>query len=461
MVGVPTTLACPGYSYVPTETAPVVQRLLDAGALFVGKTSLDQFATGLNGTRTPHPVPRSVYGAGLISGGSSLGSALAVALGPGAVRRRHGYRGLRPRPCRDERHRRVQALPRADQHGWAGARLQVAGLHQPDGRLGRRHGPGVRPGRRKGRRRPVVAGPRPAPPRGTDPAHRPAGRSELEFFGDDDTFSAHLALRGRLAQHGEIVGVSLAPFLAAGSLLYQGPWVAERLVEFDGFLTEHADDDPSRGPRHLRERPPLHRSRCVRGPAAAAGTQGRGEPALADDGRPDRTHDRYDVHRRRGACRPGRHQHRARALHPLRQPPGPCGRRRSGRHHRRRPTRERTAARRCPDRQRRARAGRSPPGRTARPICEPMPSPIRSASSNPPSTVEEHLDDHRSDRRAVPVPVGRAPTALLSSTCSATSCCPAASESRWATLSQLQKSCRPSSSSCRTRGPPDPGDPHP
>ena len=81
MAGVPTTLACPGYSYVPTTTAPVVQRLLDAGALFVGKTSLDQFATGLNGTRTPHTIPRSVFGGDLISGGSSSGSALAVALG--------------------------------------------------------------------------------------------------------------------------------------------------------------------------------------------------------------------------------------------------------------------------------------------------------------------------------------------------------------------------------------------
>src|SRR4051812_6293895 len=81
VVGWPTTLACPAYAYTPTATAPAVQRLLDAGAVCVGKTNLDQFATGLNGTRTPHPVPRSVYGGDLISGGSSSGSALAVALG--------------------------------------------------------------------------------------------------------------------------------------------------------------------------------------------------------------------------------------------------------------------------------------------------------------------------------------------------------------------------------------------
>ncbi len=76
-----TTLSCPDFAYVATTTAPAVRRLLDAGALYVGKTNLDQFATALNGTRTPYTVPRSVYGGGIISGGSSSGSALAVALG--------------------------------------------------------------------------------------------------------------------------------------------------------------------------------------------------------------------------------------------------------------------------------------------------------------------------------------------------------------------------------------------
>ncbi|MDO3635946.1 amidase family protein, partial [Mycolicibacterium arseniciresistens] len=81
VAGVPTTLSCPDYAYVADRTAPAVQRLLDAGALYVGKTSLDQFATGLNGTRTPYTVPRSVYGDEMICGGSSSGSARAVALG--------------------------------------------------------------------------------------------------------------------------------------------------------------------------------------------------------------------------------------------------------------------------------------------------------------------------------------------------------------------------------------------
>ena len=81
VAGVLTTLACPDYAYRATATAPVVERLLAAGGIYVGKTNLDQFATGLNGTRTPYPMPRSVYGGNLISGGSSSGSALAVATG--------------------------------------------------------------------------------------------------------------------------------------------------------------------------------------------------------------------------------------------------------------------------------------------------------------------------------------------------------------------------------------------
>jgi allophanate hydrolase len=81
IAGLPTTAACPGFSYMPTHTAPVVQRLLDAGALLVGKTNMDQFATGLVGTRSPYGRCSSVFDAARISGGSSSGSAVAVALG--------------------------------------------------------------------------------------------------------------------------------------------------------------------------------------------------------------------------------------------------------------------------------------------------------------------------------------------------------------------------------------------
>jgi allophanate hydrolase len=79
--GLPTTAACPDSAYLPAEDAPAVARLRAAGALLLGKVNLDQFATGLNGTRSPHGTPRNALDAGLIPGGSSSGSASAVAAG--------------------------------------------------------------------------------------------------------------------------------------------------------------------------------------------------------------------------------------------------------------------------------------------------------------------------------------------------------------------------------------------
>ena len=81
VAGLPTTAACPGFAYAPAIDAPAVRRLLDAGAVLMGKTNLDQFATGLVGTRSPYGVPRNVFDATLVPGGSSSGSACAVAAG--------------------------------------------------------------------------------------------------------------------------------------------------------------------------------------------------------------------------------------------------------------------------------------------------------------------------------------------------------------------------------------------
>ena len=81
VAGVPTTAACPAFAYTPSETAPVVRRLLSAGGVLVGKTNLDQFATGLVGTRSPYGVPRNPFDPRYIPGGSSSGSAVAVAAG--------------------------------------------------------------------------------------------------------------------------------------------------------------------------------------------------------------------------------------------------------------------------------------------------------------------------------------------------------------------------------------------
>jgi allophanate hydrolase len=86
VAGLPTTAACPAFSYRPSEDSTAVARLRAAGAIIIGKTNLDQFATGLVGVRSPYGIPRNTFKSELIPGGSSSGSAVAVA---GTTRARH------------------------------------------------------------------------------------------------------------------------------------------------------------------------------------------------------------------------------------------------------------------------------------------------------------------------------------------------------------------------------------
>ncbi|MDE1906984.1 MAG: allophanate hydrolase [Rhodospirillales bacterium] len=81
VAGLPTTAACPAFAYIPEQDATTIARLRAAGALLIGKANLDQFATGLNGTRSPYGAPRSVFNAAYVSGGSSSGSAVSVGAG--------------------------------------------------------------------------------------------------------------------------------------------------------------------------------------------------------------------------------------------------------------------------------------------------------------------------------------------------------------------------------------------
>jgi allophanate hydrolase len=238
--GVPTTLSCPDYAYVPSVTAPAVRRLLDAGALYVGKTNLDQFATGLNGTRTPYTVPRSVYGGEMISGGSSSGSALAVALGqvpfavatdtagsgrvPAAL---NGVVGFKPSRGLISTVGLVPACKSLD------CISVMAGCIDDVDRVF-----DVMAGRDDDDAWSRDGGPRYA---GTPIRVGLPPVSELEFFGDAALRDAHLGFREHLARQVTVVDVSLEPFLAAGALLYQGPWVAERLVEFGDFLNERPE----------------------------------------------------------------------------------------------------------------------------------------------------------------------------------------------------------------------------
>ncbi|GGK76452.1 hypothetical protein Sme01_20930 [Sphaerisporangium melleum] len=237
VAGLPTTAACPAYAYLPARTAPLVERLLAAGALLVGKTNLDQFATGLSGTRSPYGACESPLVPGLISGGSSSGSAVAVAAGlvafavgtdtagsgrvPAAMT---GTTGVKPSRGLVSMIGVVPACASLDcpsvfAHSPADglAVLSVIAGYEPADPWSR---------------------PFPAPPP-VPPAVGPlrVGVPERpEFFGDAAAEAAFADVVKRLTGLGHrLVPVDLTPFLAAGRLLYQGPWIAERLAAVGDF----------------------------------------------------------------------------------------------------------------------------------------------------------------------------------------------------------------------------------
>ena len=124
--GMPTTAACPTFAHEAAETATVVKKLLDAGAILIGKTNMDQFATGLVGTRTPYGICSSVFNPKYISGGSSSGSAVAVARGLVSFslwEQTRRARGACPRPSTTGG---TQANARPAEHAWFAARLPHA-----------------------------------------------------------------------------------------------------------------------------------------------------------------------------------------------------------------------------------------------------------------------------------------------------------------------------------------------
>jgi len=244
VAGIPTTAACPAYAYTPERHATAVAKLLAAGAILVGKTNLDQFATGLVGVRSPYGACRNPRNPDYISGGSSSGSAVAVAMGlasfslgtdtagsgrvPAAF---NGLVGLKPTrglvstagvvpACRSLDCVSVFAGSVAD----AQAVLAVMqGVDESD--------PYSRP---VGEGAPLVG------ERFRFAVPLPAQR---EFFGD-------LACRGlyekaieRMAAIGGVaVEFDLAPFLAAQALLYDGPWIAERTAQLGAFIDAHPAD---------------------------------------------------------------------------------------------------------------------------------------------------------------------------------------------------------------------------
>jgi allophanate hydrolase len=246
--GLPTTAACPAFAHDAVETAAVVERLLDAGAILIGKTNMDQFATGLVGTRSPYGICSSVFDPAYISGGSSSGSAVAVARGlvsfslgtdtagsgrvPAAFNQLVGLKpsrgwistsGLLPacrtldcvsifaETCADAA--RVFAVARGFDAGDPYSRVPVPGQG---------------------------AAPWSAP--GTAFRFGVPTDATLQFFGDDAArMQFNAVVEALTTLGGEPVRFNYEPFRKVASLLYRGPWVAERLAALKDFPKDNPD----------------------------------------------------------------------------------------------------------------------------------------------------------------------------------------------------------------------------
>ena len=238
--GLPTTAGCPDYAYIPARSAFVVAKLIEAGAIPIGKTNLDQFATGLVGARSPYGAGRNSFDPEYISGGSSSGSAVAVAMGlvsfslgtdtagsgrvPAAFNNIVGLKatcgalstsGVVP-ACRSLDCVSIFALTADD----AARVYDVAAVFDLEDSYAR-----------------VLA---------LTPSVAPSAfrfgvprASQLEFFGDAEYARLFSEAVARLeALGGRHVEVDFEPFLATARLLYEGPWVAERYCAVGDFL-EH------------------------------------------------------------------------------------------------------------------------------------------------------------------------------------------------------------------------------
>jgi allophanate hydrolase len=247
VAGLPTTAGCPAFAYHPEEDATVVARLKAAGAIVIGKTNLDQFATGLNGSRSPHGAPRSVFDRNYVSGGSSSGSAVAVAAGlasfslgtdtAGSGRVPAAFNnlvGIKPTPGLVPNVGVVPACRSVDV-------VTIFAATVGDGIAVRKIMEGY------DIRDPFSRQAVPA----TLPSSRPRigvlDGVEREFYGNKDVEALYDAAIERAKSLGAvIVPFDYAPFRQAAELLYNGPWVAERLAAVKDFLATNADDfDPT------------------------------------------------------------------------------------------------------------------------------------------------------------------------------------------------------------------------
>jgi len=244
VMGLPTTAACPAFAYSPSHDATSVARLREAGAIIIGKTNLDQFATGLVGTRSPYGIPGNPIRSDLIPGGSSSGSAVAVAAGlvplslgtdtagsgrvPALFNNIVGLKpslgmvstaGLAP-ACRTLDCVSVFSLTVDD------AITALAAMAGPDGA-----DPFSRD-RPLGQLTPPPARLRLGIPR----------NGQLIFFGDKTAEAAYgEAMKRWSALGAELVEFDLEPFYETARLLYEGPWVAERYLVIRNLLASSPD----------------------------------------------------------------------------------------------------------------------------------------------------------------------------------------------------------------------------
>lgn len=238
--GWPTTAACPDFAYVPEADAEIVRLLCGAGAIPIGKANLDQFATGLVGTRSPHGVPRNAVAPGFLPGGSSSGSASALAAGlcafslgtdtagsgrvPAVFQELLGWkptrgllstRGVVP-ACRSLDCVSVFANTAQD----AAEVLKLTGVYDAADPFSRELAQA------------------PALPE----SFRFGVPESLDFAGDPDTpglFDA--AVEKLISLGGTPVSIDLTPFTDAAKLLYEGPWVAERWAAVGDFVEVHPE----------------------------------------------------------------------------------------------------------------------------------------------------------------------------------------------------------------------------
>ncbi len=246
VAGMATTLNCPVVAMAPQESALAITRLEAAGAVLIGKNTLDQFATGLNGTRSPEPLCRNALDPAFIPGGSSSGSGVAVAAGlvsfslgsdtggsgrvPAAC---NGIVGLRPSLGLVSTRGAVYNSPLLDCIPIFATNVEdaseILGLIA-----------GYDPLDPWSRRDAGAIGTAPAPA----PSERLAipRRDQMRFFGDAAAEAAFAVNLDRLRELGfTLEEIDFAPFEEAGRLVFQSALVAERLVEYDEIITIHPD----------------------------------------------------------------------------------------------------------------------------------------------------------------------------------------------------------------------------